>query len=132
MNFYIIVTTIAIIFLIIILTIMGIFLSNKTSNQIFPPVKNNCPDYWTTTTIDSSNNVCKINNKNSGKILNADGTYNTEALAKVPGINTTRDEINFKDPGFSSTYKSTQICALHKWANANEIAWDGVSNYNGC
>lgn len=127
MNFYIIVTTVAVIFLIIILTIMGIFLSNKTSNQIFPPVKNNCPDYWTSVTIDSSNNICKIDNKNKGKIIETNGSYN---LDNVPGA--ANDSIDFKNPDFGSIYSSTQLCGLKKWANANEIAWDGVSNYNGC
>lgn len=137
MNFYTIVTIIATIFLIILLTILGIFLSNKTSNQIYPPMMNNCPDYWNYTTDNSGNYVCELNDINIGKFANANGTRNDAILIpnNVPGLTNSIDStkaIDFKDTGFSTKYNSTQICGLNKWTTINNIAWDGVSNYNGC
>lgn len=77
-NFYYMVVIIAIIILILLLTYIGILMSKKTyADKEFPPVQNNCPDYWN---VDSSNpNVCIIPSagiKNTGDIY-INGTTNT-------------------------------------------------------
>ena len=45
--FYIIVLSIAVIFLILILTLIGVLMKqSKKTGGTFPPIVNNCPDYW--------------------------------------------------------------------------------------
>lgn len=137
--FYIIVMSIATIVLIILLTIIGIILSQKNNAQIYPPSKNTCPDYWKADKDAAGNAVCIINDINKGNI-NKDTTgnyllstdkYNTLKVftpAYVDGSN----KINFNDATWASGFSTTQQCALKKWSNTNKINWDGISNFNGC
>lgn len=118
-QFYKIVIIIAIVFLILFLTIIGIILYSKNNSQVYPPTKNDCPDYWNAD--DSDPPKCQINPVNIGDISNFQGT---------PGYN--NGLINFSDSGWASQYKTTNICALNKWTTQHKISWDGVSNYNGC
>ena len=120
--FYIVTMAIALIILILILTVMGIMLSNK-NKVVFPPSKNACPDYWTEV-IKEGKNVCQIDNRNIG-------TFNV-STSKDPGYDVSTRTINFKDPAWANKGDGTALCAMQKWCNANRISWDGVSNYNGC
>jgi len=45
-TFYIVVLSIAIGFLILLLTFFGILMSSKNSDVVFPPVSTQCPDKW--------------------------------------------------------------------------------------
>ena len=38
--------------------------------------------------------------------------------------------VDFNDPGWS--VNGTSECAISKWAKINNIAWDGLTNYNQC
>jgi hypothetical protein len=123
MNFYITVVLIAVVLLIIILAAMGILINRSSKTTIYPPTYNNCPDYWSAT--DLSGN-CTINNVNAGYL---DGSFST---TNTPGYKKTDNLVNFNDTSWTSTYSSSQMCAWKTWANANNIEWDGISNYNGC
>jgi hypothetical protein len=127
--FYIIVLTIFIIFLIIVLSYYGIVLQKKIKNtKIYPPQPpSQCPDYWN---IDANGSciIPTVSSKNTGIIygdnneikLNSNSTY---------GYN--NGIIDFKDNGWSAG-GSNALCNKKKWANLNNIVWDGVTNYNGC
>ena len=116
---------IAIIILILILTIIGVMLSQH-NNTIFPPTKNPCPDYWTEL-IDTNGTIsCQIDSRNIG-------SFNSNKNPHAPGYNSSNNSINFNDPGWSKYSNATTImCGLKKWCNQNKIMWDGVSNFNGC
>lgn len=125
--FYLIVITIAIILLIVILTYIGVKMTNKSSNvSVYPPTTQKCPDYWVQSD-DATNNICVVPptpGSNTGTFTNAD-TYGLGTLSN--GSKT----INFSDAGWSNA-SGTTTCNQKKWANKHNIQWDGVSNYNAC
>ena len=131
-----------IVFLILILTVIGILMAKKSNNLVYPPVANQCPDYWT---FDGS--YCIVPNKgvytlgdqtkytddHNQKVLNGFSSVKSANDKNTPGFFVEKDnknrailKIDFKDPGWSGT------CSQKKWANQNNIVWDGVSNYNTC
>lgn len=140
--FYKITILVMIVFLILILTVIGILMGKKSNNLVYPPVASQCPDYWT---FDGS--YCIV--PNQVMITSDDGSsFEDDPNANVlngfssvknipqdtPGIFIEPDEttqkinikIDFSDPGWSGT------CSKKQWANTNNIVWDGVSNYNTC
>jgi len=128
--FHVIVLTVAIIILIIVLTVIGILMTQKTNSIAYPPAYNSCPDYWSVTTDGSS---CII--PTAASSLNTGSMYN-QAGTLVPGIISTPgysyDTVNnqaiidFNNSGW------TGVCSMQTWANTYGIVWDGVSNYNSC
>jgi len=124
-SFYIIVSAVAIILLISVLTYVGIKMSDKTSNVlVYPPSSQPCPDYWVQSS-DSKNPGCVIGKINSG---NTSGNYN---ISDTLGYKVNGNVINFADNAWTSGGK-TAICQQQKWANKYDVHWDGVSNYNSC
>jgi hypothetical protein len=122
-SFYMIVLSIALVFLIIALSFFGIMMSKSNSTVVFPPTKNTCPDYWTTTqSADGTKTYCKPNGINTGEL----------GMDSAPGRDAQTGAIDFSDAGWSSKYNKTNICALNTWTNKNKVSWDGVSNFNGC
>jgi hypothetical protein len=136
-KYYVIVLSIAIILLILLLTYIGILMTNSVANDkanLFPPIANTCPDYWSISVTDSS--ACVIPNfgaRNVGIAYDSTGKLNTSvSSAKGYGVeNSSQYKINFNDVNWASAGK-VAICAQKDWANKNNILWDGVSNYNGC
>jgi len=101
MDFYSIILIIASVILVIALAGIGIAVTNGTYNASFPSYINPCPDFWETT-------------KNPG------GGYTCNA--------NTEDARN-KGSSNISTYTTTgDLCTDYKWANNNNILWDGISN----
>jgi hypothetical protein len=139
--FYIIVTVIAIVFLILILTVIGILMRYQNKSTVFPPVANDCPDFWT---IASDGTKCKIpgnNQKNVGSLYNPNNSIKIKSETSsvfpiyTPGTNGTLNFspniIDFKNETWSSQGK-TAVCAQKQWADNWGITWDGVTNYNSC
>lgn len=79
LNFQKIVIVVAIVFLILILTIIGITLYNHQKSIQFPPVISNCPDYW-----DVSGNLC-INSQNLGKDCGKTLNFNSQKFKGSKG-----------------------------------------------
>jgi hypothetical protein len=150
--FYIIVTVIAIILLILILTIIGIAMRYQDKNTVFPPVSNDCPDFWTIAADGKSCSIPSDGKKNVGTLYNPLAAPNDNRNIKIKSV--TKDDsytytfptytpatngnvtaaastINFKDDTWSSQGQ-TAICAKKKWAVNWGITWDGVTNYNSC
>lgn len=131
-TFYIIVLTVAGIFLILILTFVGILFTAKNNSTIYPPIQNKCPDYWT----DAAEKGCTISDLNIGTLKDGSSYKMTSTSGTTgvytPGYDSANTTVNFADTKWESGFLKTNRCALKQWANANKIVWDGVSNYNGC
>jgi len=142
--FYIIVLSIAVIFLILILTLIGILMKeSKKTGGTFPPIVNNCPDYWV---IASDGKSCTIPTKtstdiqkNAGSLYGIDtnlditGASGTSGVfpIKTPGFVTGGSTIDFTDQAWSAQGK-TSACAQKQWATNWGITWDGITNNNTC
>jgi hypothetical protein len=143
--FYKITILVLIVFLIIVLTVIGILLGKTTNSLVFPPVANQCPDYWTYDgsfcvvpnqgVLDPSDPLKKTWKDKDRNVLNGvSGGIKSLSTVNTPGLVIDSDmakklqtlKVNFKDSGW------TGVCAQKQWAQKNNVAWDGVSNYNSC
>ena len=118
--YYIIVGAVATIILVLILTYVGILMTSTQKKATYPPSYNLCPDYWKST----GSGACVIPTNN----VNTKTTW----VGDVYGYTAGDTSINFSDPAWSAGSTGEQRCGWQKWANANSIQWDGVTNYNGC
>lgn len=126
-SFQIIVLVIAVIVLIIILAVIGVTLGKLKNKVVYPPIANQCPDYWR---VASDNKSCTIPVQgalNAGKIY-VNNTINF--TAPVPGYNRDRNTIDFTDPGW--VLNKSSVCNQKLWAEQYGVVWDGVTNYNSC
>jgi hypothetical protein len=136
--FYTVVLSIAVIMLILLLVLFGLMNRMKQTKQSFPPTQNDCPDYWTKTVNSSGVNVCKAGNVNVGSGFSSiTGSKNANGSMSIFNSNTglvdaTEQTIAFSDAKWGEYYSASNQCALKSWTNANNINWDGVSNFNGC
>lgn len=132
-TFYIVVLSVAIVFLILILTFFGIMMTGSNS-VAYPPVATACPDNWVATDGSSCTIPSGPGSKNVGNIYTDANmtTFNNTFSAGTPGK--TGQIINFSDVGWTSgNYAGlTPVCAQNKWATQFGVSWDGVSNFNGC
>ena len=154
--FHILVISFAIVFLIIILTLIGLAMKYQDKSTVFPPSENKCPDFWTVASDDKSCVIPVSNKKNVGtlfsgtdlqiqpatNIISGSGTtatsysfpvYTPGTDAVVTGNRQTRaaSTIDFTIPDWGNQGK-TDICAKKQWANNWGISWDGITNYNSC
>jgi hypothetical protein len=133
--FYIIVLSIAIVFLILTLTFVGIMMQYQDKSTVFPPISNNCPDFWDVSidgkscTIPIDKNVGTLYDANNNLLITTDVKYSFPK--KTPGLNTEKTIISFNDDLWSSQGK-TSVCAHKAWATNYGILWDGVTNNNTC
>jgi hypothetical protein len=112
--FFTIVLATAIIILILTLTYLGIKMRYNKATLPFPPLSNACPDYWTVDASGCMPPANNVNNPNAGNYA-----YNGTCAAG--------NCMNFSD-----TKKFPTTCKTKTFVNANQIVWDGVSNFNGC
>lgn len=132
MDFYSIVLIIAVVLLILILTFIGIKMTNARYNNKssvpFPPVMSTCPDYWS---VDGSNCLIPANGKtNTGRIYDSYG-MSTLTPSNTYGYDYERNYINFNNSMWGTMGKST-VCQQKDWSGKYNIIWDGVSNFNNC
>jgi hypothetical protein len=133
--FHIIVLTIALVVLILLLTFIGILMSNQKKTMTYPPTYNTCPDYWSVST-DGSNCVIPTYDSqlNIGSLYTSPGVL-SQTVLNTPGFTSPKDvatnaiinQINFGNSNWQGS-----VCNQKIWANNNNIVWDGVSNYNSC
>lgn len=107
MNFQRSVLILATAILIGILAFIGFSMRKSTSNEVYPPVVAECPDYWEAEPLngDPTKPLCK-NVKNLG----------SDNCAKSMNFNT--DEFT-GEGGF---------CGKQQWAKKCGLTWDGVTN----
>jgi hypothetical protein len=159
-DFYFYSIVVALVILIGILTMVGITISKGNKTKVYPPVENECPDYWeqgtTGSLIDGNtkgtavpSDYCKyslITNRGdsrfqAGMKITADGVEWND-ISKNIGGNTVTDGAGLRqfyvqfqnnDASWNKYYPGLSLrCAKRKWANDRGIVWDGVTNYNGC
>jgi hypothetical protein len=107
MSFDTIVVTIAIITLIVLLSFIGYGMYKNETTAKFPPVSNDCPDYWTSKGT-GENQKC-VNTKHLGKCLNTKDN----------------DTINFN----TAFYQGKQgFCRKADWARRCGVTWNGITN----
>jgi hypothetical protein len=130
--FYIIVSAVAVIALIVLLTIVGIGLRkrSKSKDNAWPPYETTCPDYWKVDKSDTK--YCVIpdaisNYRNAGTIYKDDGGLNVvdRSFNEVRGYDSNGLRINFADPYYTA-------CNKQNWAKRWNVYWDGYTNYNSC
>ena len=140
--FYKITILITIVFLILALTVIGILMGKKANVLSYPPVMNECPDYWTfdgsycivpnTKCKDQQNPDKQIECNQNQNLLNGITSIDSLNEQNTPGFkkdtkdNMTTFKIDFNDKNWKTT------CEKTKWAKTYNIVWDGVSNYNSC
>ena len=107
MDFYTSLFVGTIIFLIIILCIVGYYMSISKKKQTYPPSIADCPDYYSL----DANGLCKIGTS----ITVTDPTCNTEDF---------RQE-KYKKEGNDFT---RGLCKKKMWGNKCEVSWDGITN----
>ena len=107
MTFRSIVLTIAVILLIIGLSIVGLGLmfGGKSSKDQWPPVKSDCPDFWTAQSSGGSTNCHPPTGQGRG-------------TGKCGSINTSH-------PSFNGP---TGQCNKYKWSQRCGVSWNGVTN----
>ena len=129
--FYVIVLGIAITFLILVLTFMGIMMRKQTSTAVYPPTSFVCPDYWTSDNKGNCTMPTQISSSNNGAFVNSGGQPDLGKNSNIAPFSKDSKSFNVNNLLWSSGGKST-LCAQKDWATQNNIIWDGVSNYNGC
>jgi hypothetical protein len=127
-GFYNIVLIIAVVFLILTLTYIGVKMTYQAYSAPFPPIKATCPDYWT---VSDDGQGCIFPHDNTKPNYGSPGTggYNAAGTYSVGG----KSAFKPSDPAWAS-YQNAKgaTCGLRTWANTYGIVWDGVTNYNGC
>lgn len=125
--YYIIVSAVATIILVLVLTYVGILMTSTQKKASYPPSYNLCPDYWES----QENGKCKIPDANS---INTKAAGKSWEASSTPGLDTASSPtfINFSDPGWSAGGTGDQRCGWKKWASYYGIQWDGVTNYTEC
>jgi hypothetical protein len=107
-SFQKIVLVIAVFLLIITLVIIGVALGQAKSDESWPPLIGDCPDYWA----DLGGDGAKCVNKNSL------GTCNIPTKEDV-------NSMDFTGPVFTG---DNGDCAKYTWARRCGVTWDGINS----
>jgi hypothetical protein len=135
-NFYTLVLTIAIIVLLLLLGYMGWLMSKQKSTDEFPKLRTSCPDFWKVEPGDNGKVFCirPVKDPNGPDALNdgnKDGAKTNDVLfANAKGVKSDKTGFDTTDAGWASA--GNAVCGKQKWANANGITWDTVTNANFC
>jgi hypothetical protein len=108
MIFQKIILIVAVITLIIILVVIGLSLSNANTENAWPPIVGECPDYW----VDMSGN--------------GEACFNTHSLGtcNIPS----EGNPNTMDFNKSPFTGENGECSKYNWANSCKITWDGITS----
>ena len=152
----------ALVLLILILTAIGVAMTQINSLVPFPSTQNTCPDNWDVSGSDP--NYCGIQlsgGKNNGHIAISGGakinksdavnigmctvankfgctTENTTPHLKNDDVTTLASKfhyvkLNDNEAGWGALYPGiSERCAKKRWASTLEVTWDGVTNFSGC
>ena len=151
----------ALVLLILILTAIGVAMTQMNSLVPFPSTQNTCPDHWDVSGSDP--NYCGIqvaNARNNGQIqILGDKIDQSKAVnigmctvpnkfgcksggpaylanddnTLAPSKNFHYVKLNDNAPGWGALYPGiSERCAKKRWASTLDVTWDGVTNFNGC
>lgn len=134
-SFHIIVLVVASVSLILVLTIAGLLIKKDNGSQKFPTSHKDVPDGWEKTDVKSDAGVVTTLSHSGVEKKNPDGvSYSTKQYNYT---NPTR-EGTATDPTPAVADKEftgavwKDICEKKKWADQNQVYWDGITTYNGC
>ena len=143
--FYIIVLSIAVIFLILILTLIGILMKeSKKTVGTFPPIVNNCPDYWV---IASDGKSCTIpiktsatnTQKNAGNLYGNDTELDIKYKTSYKTASPDYDPVNamYSFPTYTPGLKYTQgtsstSSAVGSIIDFTDEAWSAQGKTSTC
>jgi hypothetical protein len=151
----------ALVFLILILIVVGVSMTQLQSLDVYPPTQNACPDYWDVSSnpaycgvpvnsnsknmgiikIDttSTKQVDKNNKQNIGMCENSKNFGCKTSSGTFLELESAQSNANFQyvklnnNNSWSTLYPGiSERCAQKSWANTMNITWDGVTNFNGC
>jgi hypothetical protein len=117
--FYIVVSSIAIILLILILTVIGIMMKNTNAITNYPPYQSKCPDYWGV----NADGICSQPSK-TAVVNNLPRTYNAASDDKLNKATYS----GRSDGPYNFDFSKNSICDNMAWSKRWNIQWDGVSN----
>ena len=105
-----VITVASIILIIVLVVVLFLVISGQTEDK-FPPMIPECPDYWT---VSHENNkiVCK----------------NTSGI----NIGTSDSEYEYDYPIYDDIETLACNGNLKKWAKQHGVVWDGITNKNNC
>ena len=109
MNFYKLISLIALVILIVSLASIGAALQYTSSKVGFPPHISDCPDYY-------------VKNSDTGNCEGADGLLSS---TDTDCLNVDFSDASYNVPG---TGRHSGICKKKKWAQSCGVNWDGVTN----
>lgn len=142
--FYIIVSVVTVVILILLLTFVGLMMRNGKKTQQFPPNVEQCPDMWI-----PDGSYCHFNGVNNGtyvisddkKYLSKNGTKcaggfepNVAPFFVNGGSTSLLQNSTTIEPANSkwSTTGVSAICQQNEWATKYGIQWSGISQLNNC
>jgi HJR/Mrr/RecB family endonuclease len=115
--FYIVVSSIAIIILILILTVIGLMMKNQNHMDVYPPFQSPCPDYWAV----NQDGTCS-----QSSINRLPATYNKTVAVYNNALN--KIVVTGDIASYRFDFSGNSLCDNKKWANTYKLEWDGVSN----
>lgn len=125
--FYIVVSSIAIIFLILILTVVGLMMKHHNRVDVYPPFQSQCPDYWSV----NADGTCTAPKFGSVNALPSSYTYKSgNGLGDDPTLKPNVIVNSASNPNLPKNFDFSvnSLCDNKRWASRNKIEWDGVSN----
>jgi hypothetical protein len=153
--FYVIVSVVTVIILILLLTFVGLMMRNGKKTQQFPPNIEQCPDMWI-----PDGSYCHFNGVNNGTYaISTDKKYLKDGTMTYDNVTVSSNEAPIKtkidntspyfvlggstpllkdtttiEPANSkwSTSGVSAICQQNKWATKYGIQWSGISQLNNC
>jgi len=137
--FYIIVLSVAVLFLILTLTSFGVMLKKSKSVKAYPQNAPYCPDYWDVVPIVSSDGNLSYKCKVPSTFTSADITSlrkDTKGAMLVPdsSVESSNGSTYFNFYTDQMWGGNTGVCNKYKWATTNStnkvINWDGITNVN--
>jgi len=135
--FYIVVLSVAVLFLILTLTSFGVMLKKSKSVKAYPQNSPYCPDYWDVVPSVSSDGVlsykCRVPDDMVSKIDSLKKyAKNTKNINNSVATDSSgRTYIDFFTNDMWSG--NTGVCNKYSWAttnNAGTVNWDGITNVN--
>jgi len=132
-SFHIIVLVVASVSLILVLTIAGLLIKKDNGSQKFPTSHKDVPDGWERSESVTGHTLTHtgVEKKKSDGSSYSTKRYNYTNPTREGTATEPTPEVAPKEfPG--AIWKDIDICEKKKWADQNQVYWDGITTYNGC
>lgn len=130
-SFHIIVLVVASVSLILVLTVAGILIKKDKGSQKFPTSHKDVPDGWTKA--ETSEGIdTKHTLTHTGVPVTAGSPIHNYTNPTRKGTDTDNKPAVADGVFTGPIWKDIDICKKKKWADKNQVYWDGITTYNGC